>query len=94
MQKDGPYVGFQRADFDVNSDFSVGEDGLILMKLFLDKAIVFFISGSHLASGVIGMPKNLKVPICFILSPLQIMLHTGMCDCSDMTMDSVYFAFS
>ena len=30
MQKDGPYLGFQSVDFGVNSDISVGEDGLHL----------------------------------------------------------------
>ena len=30
MQKDGPYVGFKSVDFGVNSDISVGEDGLRL----------------------------------------------------------------
>ena len=28
MQKDGPYIGFQSVDFGVNSNISVGEDGL------------------------------------------------------------------
>ena len=30
MQKDGPYAGFQSFHFGVNSDISVGEDGLHL----------------------------------------------------------------
>ena len=30
MQKDEPYVGFQSVDFDVNSDISNGENGLLL----------------------------------------------------------------
>ena len=30
MENDGPYVGFQSVDFDVNSDISVGEDELRL----------------------------------------------------------------
>ena len=30
MQKDGPYVSFQSVDFYINSDISVGEDGLHL----------------------------------------------------------------
>ena len=54
--------------------------------MYLDKAILFFVSVSHLASGVIVKPKYLKVPTCFILSPLQIMLHTGMSDCFKMIM--------
>ena len=52
------------------------------------------ISVSHLASGVMVKAKYLKVSTCFILSPLQIILHTGMSDCFEMTMHSVFFAFS
>ena len=64
------------------------------MVVSLDKAILFFISVSHLASGVIVKPKYLKVSTCFILSPLQRILHTGMSDCFEMTMHSVFFSFS
>ena len=53
MRKDGPFVGFQSVDFGVNSDISVGEDGFILVIVSLDKSIIFFISVSHLASGVV-----------------------------------------
>ena len=66
----------------------------ILVNVSLDKAILFFIFVSHLASGVIVKHNYLKVPNCFIISPLQIMLHTVMSDCFDMTMHSVFFAFS
>ena len=66
----------------------------ILVNVSLDKPILFFISVSHLASGVILKPKYLNVSTCFILSPLQRMLHTGMSDCFEMTMHSVFFAFS
>ena len=52
------------------------------------------ISVSHLASGVIVKPKHLKVLTGFILSPLQRMLHTGMSDCFDTTIHSVFFACS
>ena len=44
------------------------------MNVSLDKAILIFISVSHLASGVIVKPKYLKVPTCF---PLQRIVHTG-----------------
>ena len=64
------------------------------MNVSLDKAIIFFISVSHLASGVIVKPKYLKVPICFILFPLQRMIHTAMSDCFEITMLPVFFAFS
>ena len=55
-----------------------------------------FIYVSHLASGVIVKPKYLNVPSCFILSSLQRMLHTctGMSDCFQITIHSVFFAFS
>ena len=46
------------------------------MNVSLDKGILFFISVLHLASGVIVKPRYLKAPTCFILSPLQSMLHT------------------
>ena len=66
----------------------------ILVKVSLDKAILSFISVSHLASGVIVKPKYLNVPICFILSPLQRMSRIGMSDCFETTTHSVFFAFS
>ena len=47
----------------------------ILVNVSLDKAILFFISVSYLAYGVIVKFKNLKVSTCFILSPLQRMSH-------------------
>ena len=65
----------------------------ILVNVSLDKAIIFYISVSHLASVVIVKPKYLKARTCFIVSPLQ-MLLTGMSDCFEMTMHSVFFAFS
>ena len=94
MQKDGPYVGIQKVDFGVNSDISVRKTDFILVNVSLEKAILFFIPVSHLASGVIVKPKYLKMTTCFILTPLQRMLHTGMYDCFEMTMHSVFFAFS
>ena len=39
------------------------------MNVSLDKAIIFFISVSHLVSGIIVMPKSLNVLTCFILPP-------------------------
>ena len=45
------------------------------MNVSLDKAILFFIYVSRLASGVIVKPKNLKVPPCFLLSSLHRMSH-------------------
>ena len=57
----------------------------ILVDVSSDKAILFFISVSHLASGVIVKPNYSKMPNCFILSPLQRMLHTGMSDRFEMT---------
>ena len=48
MQKDGPYVGFQSVDF----------DAFLLVKMDI-KAILFNVSVSHLASGVIVRPKCL-----------------------------------
>ena len=59
------------------------------MNASIDKAILFFISVSHLASGVIVKPLYLKVSTRFILSPLQRILPTGMSDCFEMTMHSV-----
>ena len=61
----------------------------ILVNVSLEKDILFFISVSHLASGVIVKPKYLKVPTCFILSPFHRMLHTGISECFEMTMHSV-----
>ena len=64
----------------------------ILVNVSLEKAILLFISVLHLTSGVIVKPTYLKVPTCFILSPLQRILHTGMSDCFEMTRPSVFFA--
>ena len=64
------------------------------MNVSLDKAFLFFISVLGLASAVIVKPKYLMVLNCFILSPLQRILHTGMSDCSEISMHSVFFAFS
>ena len=66
----------------------------IFVNVSLNKDILFFIYVSHLASGVIVKPKYLKVPTCFIICPLQRMLHTGMSDCLEMIMYSVFFVFS
>ena len=60
----------------------------ILVNVSIEKAILFFIFLSHLATGVIVKPKYLKVPIGFILSPQHRMLHTGMSDYFEMTMHS------
>ena len=79
MQKDGLYVSFQSVDIGVNSDISVGEDGLRLDECVFRKNYSFLYF--CVASGVIVKSKYLKVPTCFILSPLQRMLHTGMYDC-------------
>ena len=57
----------------------------ILVNVSIEKAILFFIFLSHLATGVILKPKCLKVPI---LSPQHRMLHTGMSDYFEMTMHS------
>ena len=65
----------------------------ILVNVSLDKANLIFIPVPHMASGVIAKPKYLNAPNCFILSSLQRMLHTGMSDCFEMTMHSVFFAF-
>ena len=96
MQKDGPC--FQSVDFGFNSDTSVAQMmkmNFILEKIMsLDKAILFINSVSHLASGFIVKLKYLKVPTCFILSPLHRMLHTRMSDCFEMTMHSVFFVFT
>ena len=56
------------------------EMDFILVNVSVDKAILFLISVWHLASGVIVKPKYLKMPTCFILSPLQRILHTEMSD--------------
>ena len=74
--------------------FLLGKMDFILVNVSIEKTILFFISVSHLASGVIVKPKYLKVCTCFILSPLQRILPTGMSDCFEMTMHSVFFAFS
>ena len=63
------------------------------MNVSLDKTILFFISVSHLVSGIIAKPKYLKVPTCFILSPWQRILHTGMYASFEITIHSVFFAF-
>ena len=80
MQKDGPYVGFQSVDFGVKSDtcISVGEDGLLFGECVFRQSYSFLYFWSHLAYGVVVKHKYLKEPTCFILSPLQRMLHTGM----------------
>ena len=52
----------------------------IWVNVSVDKAILLLISVWHLASGVIVKLKYLKVSTCFILSPLQGILHTEMSD--------------
>ena len=47
----------------------------------VDKAIFFCISLSHLTSGVIVKPNYLNMLTCFILSPLQRLLHIGLSVC-------------
>ena len=42
MQKNGPYVGFRSINFGVNSDISVGEDGLHLGEYVLKHSYSFF----------------------------------------------------
>ena len=91
MEKDGLYVGFQGVDFGVNSDISVGEDGLHLGECVFRQSCS---SMSHLASGIIVKPRYLKVSTCFVLSPLLRILHTRMSNCFEMIMHSVFFAFS
>ena len=94
---DHNYVGFRSVDFGVNLIFLSVKMDFILVNVSSDKTILFFISVSHLTSGVIVKLKYLKVSTCFntfILSPLQRMLHTGISDCFEMTMHSVFFAFS
>ena len=84
-----PVAGFQSVNFGVNSDISDDEDGVYLGECVFYNAILFFISVSHLASRVIVKPNYLKVSTCFILTPLH-----RMSDCFEMTMHSVFFAFS
>ena len=73
MKKDGPHVGFQSADVGVNFDISVDEEGLHLGECVFRRSYSFlhFCVASG-ASGVIVKPKYLRVPSCFILSPLQL----------------------
>ena len=66
----------------------------ILVNVSWNNAILFFICVSHLASGVIVKPKYLILPTCFILSPLQRMLHVGLFGCFEMAMHSFFFVFS
>ena len=81
MQMDGPHVGFQSLDFGINFDISIGEDGLHLGEC------VFIQSYSFLyfcvASGVWSyceaqVFRGAYFSTCFILFPLQRMLHTGI----------------
>ena len=94
MQKDGPYVGFQSVDFGVNSYISVGEEGLLLGEFVFRQSYSFLYF--CVAPGIWSYSKAqaFKGSICFILSPLERMSHTGMSDCFEMTMHSVVFAFS
>ena len=85
-------MGFQSVDFGVNFDIFVGGDGLYLGECVFRQNYSFLYF--CVAYGVIVKPKYLKVSTCFILSPLQRILHTGMSDCFEMTMHSVFFEFS
>ena len=93
MHKDGPYVGIQSVDFGVNSDISVGEDGLHLGECVSRQGYCFLYFCVASSVWSYWKPKYLKVPTCFNFSHLQRMLHTGMSDCFEMTMYSVFFAF-
>ena len=55
--------------------FLLVEMSYISANVSLDKAILFFISMSHLASRLIVKLKYLKVPTFFIVSPLHRMLQ-------------------
>ena len=66
----------QSVDFGVSFNISVCEDGFHLGECVFRQNNFFFISVSNLASGVIVKLKYLKVSHCFILSPLQRILHT------------------
>ena len=50
MQKDGPYVGFQSVDFSVNSDISIGKDGLHLGECVFRQSYSFLYF--YVASGI------------------------------------------
>ena len=76
MQKDGPYVGFHSVDFGVNSDISIGEDGLHLGVNLLQTKL-FFLPLSHLPSGFIVKLESCQL---FFYFPLYKMLRTGMSD--------------
>ena len=47
--------------------FLLGKMDYILVNESLDKAVIFFISVSHIMSRVIVKPKSLNVLSCFIL---------------------------
>ena len=63
MQKDASYLGFDSVDFGINSDISVGEDGIHLVKCVFRPSYSFlYVSVSHLTSRVIVKSMYLKVP--------------------------------
>ena len=88
------YVDFQSVDFGVNSDFSVGEDGFHLGECVFRQSYSFICF--CVASGIWSHceAQVFKGAYLFYSFPLQRMLHTGKSDCFEMTMHSVYFAFS
>ena len=91
MQKDGPYVDFQSDDFGVNSDISVGEDGLHFGEcVFRQKYSFLYFC---VASGIWSYCEAQVFKGAYLFYSFPFAMN-GMPDCFEMTMHSVFFAFS
>ena len=95
MQKDDPYVGFQSVDFNVNSDIFFGEDGLHLGECIFRQIYSFLYF--CVAFGIWNYCKAQVFKGAYLFFSFHIakkILRTGMSDRFDMTIHSVFFAFS
>ena len=71
------------------------EGELLVSRLFSNiKYRGFLISVSHFASDVNMSPRYVKLSTCLIGSPLQLILHMGICFCFETAIHSVFFTFS
>ena len=67
---------------------------LILLKVSFAIAMRLLISVLHFSADVIMKPRYLNWFVCLMFSPLALILHDGICCFFEITMHSVFFAFS
>ena len=68
--------------------------GLILLNAAVDMAILLYMSVSFFESDVMVHPRYLNMFSCFISTPSCVILQAGMLVLLEVTIHSVFFAFS